>query len=304
VSPKQLLRIALVLVAALFLWGLAELVGRRGDTLERAAVFPPVDSTGVDVVEIAGDDTIRLARAGGGWTVNGYEAAASVVGELFAGLQDSTAGELVARSASSHERMGVDSAGGSHLRVFRGGDTLVHLVAGVRGHSYRSRYVRRAGDEEVYLLQGPLTQIFDRTLADWREKGIADVEADSVHVFAVERSDGSYRLERRDSVWAFANGAPADTAAVRRALEGYRALSAQGTSFATPAQADSADFDRPDRRVVLLGPRGDTLLALAFDSTAAGYWVRRAGGSTIYQLYRWKVDEIAPADSALRGADR
>jgi hypothetical protein len=77
-------------------------------------------------------------------------------------------------------------------------------------------------------------------------------------------------------------------------------VEAQGSAFATPAEADSADFARPDARVTLFGAEGDTLAALVFDSTAAGYWVRHAQGGTVYRMYGWKVDEILPIDTTLR----
>ncbi len=105
----------------------------------------------------------------------------------------------------------------------------------------------------------------------------------------------------RDSTgWRFEDGAEADSAGVTRVLDAFTPLTAQGVAFASPAQADSADFTRPDRRLILLDAADDTLAALLFDSTSTGFWVRHAGGGTIYHLLRWKVDDIAPADSTLR----
>jgi hypothetical protein len=46
---------------------------------------------------------------------------------------------------------------------------------------------------------------------------------------------------------------------------------------------------------------GDTLAALVFDSTEAGYWVRYAAGGIVYRMYGWGVDDIVPAPSRLQG---
>ena len=74
--------------------------------------------------------------------------------------------------------------------------------------------------------------------------------------------------------------------------------------FASAAQADSARFDRPERRVTLLRADGAPLLRLAFDSTAEGFWVRADSGKTIYRMDAWAVDRLAPADSTLRAATK
>lgn len=303
-TAQRLLHIAIALLAVLILWVLVEIFGPRSDVVDVRPLLIPMRAEAVDRVEIVGPgDTIRLSRTpSGAWTVNGHAAAPSMIDELFDALDDSTVAQLVAQSASSHERMGVDSASGKHVRIVGGGQELLHLIAGERGVSFRSRYVRLSGDDEVYLLEGALVPAFDRSLTDWRDKVIAAIEPDSIVRIRVDRKAGGYEIERRDSTtWRFAAGAPVDSAAIRRTLEAYRSLAAQGGAFATAAQIDSADFTRPDRRVTLVGGRGDTLLALLLDSTETGFWVRHAAGGTVFELFRWKGDEIAPADSVLRG---
>ncbi len=301
-SSKQLLRIAVALVAVLVVWGGLEIVNRRPGRPARVDVMPPLAVTEVETVEmVSPSDTIRLSRAPDGrWLVNGFEASRTAIEGLFDALGDSVRGELAAQSASSHERMGVDSAGGRYVRFRGGGRVLAALIAGNAGQGFQTRYVRRPGDDEVYLVHGELSTILDRDVEAWREKEIALVAPDSVATFAAERDGRAYALIRAEDGWRFADGGAADTAAVRRALEAYRTLSAQGVSFATAAQADSADFASPDRRVALLGPRGDTLLALAMDSTASGFWVRKAGSETVYHLYGWKADDLIPADTTVR----
>ena len=85
---------------------------------------------------------------------------------------------------------------------------------------------------------------------------------------------------------------------MRRLLGQYGPLTATG--FPTEAQLGSANFDRPDLSVTILGLNGDTLAAMVFDSAAAAYWLRRESDGTVFRVLRWKVDQLAPADSTLR----
>jgi hypothetical protein len=301
-TPRQLLHVAIALAAALFLWGVMAILGGGRDTIEERELLPMLFAGAVDTIEIAsGEQTVRLTREpDGGWSVNGYAASPEAVDELFQAAANPMRGSLVARSASSHGRMGVDSVAGKRLRVISGGDTLAHLVVGNQGRQYGTAYVRQAGDEHVYQIRGPLGTLTERTVTDWRDKRIVVLDAEQIERVTVERGRRRYTLARADSVWGFADGTAADSAEVARLLREYRTISAQASAFATPAEADSADFRPPDRRLTLLAAGSDTLAALVFDSTDAGYWVRHAGGGTVYRLHGWKVDDLTPHDSTLR----
>lgn len=300
-SPRVLKRVALALGALLVLWGAVELFVGRSDVLEQVTAVAAVTEAAVDSVEfLRQDDTVRLVKHEGQWRVNGHRTGAEAVGELFAALEEGVNAELVARNPASHARMGVDSAGG-RFRIVAGGTTKVELILGKQGPAYRSRYVRPVGDDRVYLMEGELARLFDREEYNWRDLEILALEPDSIGRIAVERGDERYVLGRADTVWTLADGSPTDSGLVRRMLDGFRRLTAQGAQpFATAAQADSADFARPDARVTLFGSAGDTLAGLVFDSTDSGFWVRHDSGGTVYNLMRWKVNELLPAESSVK----
>jgi hypothetical protein len=111
-----------------------------------------------------------------------------------------------------------------------------------------------------------------------------------------------YILTRQtDGRWAIGEEV-ADSATAERLLARYRPLEATG--FASATQLDSIDLISPDREVMLLGVTGDTLAAMLFDSTEAGYWVRRIDGETVYQLPHYRVDQLMPEVSDFRPTGR
>jgi hypothetical protein len=230
--------------------------------------------------------------------VNGFEADQDAVNELFEAVSDSVEGELVATSAVVHGRMGLDSASGIRVSFIRDDQPLAAVVFGNTGRGYPSRYVRRDGSNFVFNYEGELANLVARPADAWRNKRILDVSPDSVARVTVQRGAEGYSLMREGSEWRFGTGAPADSAAVQRMLLRYRTLDATG--FASNAQADSIDFDPPDRRVTLFNLRGDTLASVMFDSTNAGYWVQQASGGHIYRIVAWRADQMMPADSTLR----
>ena len=296
----QLRRLGIALVVLLVIWGgMSLLRALRKDRPEGFAV-PRVKPAEVDTILVArGDTTIRLVRSGAGWRVNGYPTAENSVKELLDALADTGATtELVARNASSHAQLGVDSVKGKRLVVKAGARELVRYIVGNRGSDWESSYVRRPGSDDVYLLKSRLADLAGRGVDEWRDKRLAAVEPDSVAAVEVTRGRTGYRLERAGKLWTFKDGKETDSAAVARLLEQFKSLSAAG--FATRAQADSADFATPERRVTLSAPGGRPLLALAMDSAGSNYWVRKDADSTVYRLDSWTADQLAPKDSTLR----
>ena len=302
-SPKQLARVAMVLVALLLLWGAASLA-RRGshgpsesDRFALGAI--PRDSVDSIVIQRAAD-TARLARVDSAtWTVNGHRASKDAVQDILAALGDTARRtELAGGRTTSHAGFGVDSAKGVRIRVVRGDSTVADLVQGNRGPGLEGGYFRFAGDSAVYLVAGNLAQALEQTSDELRDKRIAGVSADSVARIEVTRGRRSYTLRREGSSWMLANGGRADSTAVVELLTGYGHVEAAG--FANPAQVDSAKFARPDRQVVLLRADGSPLLKLAFDSTATGFWVRGGEDSTVYRLDNWSADRLSPSESTLK----
>jgi len=302
-SPKQLARVAMVLGALLLLWGAASLA-RRGslgpsesDRFALAAI--PRDSVDSIVIQRPAD-TARLVRVDSAtWTVNGHRASPSAVQEILAALGDTARRtELVGSRSTSHAGFGVDSAKGARVRVVRGDSTVADLVQGNRGPGLEGGYFRFASDSAVYLVGGNLAQALEQSSDELRDKRIAAVSPDSVARIEVTRGRRSYTVRRDGSAWVLAPGGRADSAAVAELLSSYRQVEAAG--FATAAQADSAQFGRPDRRLALLRADGSPLLRLAFDSTATGFWVRAGEDSTVYRVDTWSADQLTPSDSALK----
>jgi hypothetical protein len=299
VSGKHLRVIAIGVLVLLVLWGASERWSRRPDTIPPALRLPPVGAGAVDTILIAhGPDSVLLAKQPSGtWTVNRHPANQSGVDDLFQALGDSVRPELVAESPSSFARMGVDSASGRMVRLSGGGKPLIHMFVGDRGPGSDGSYVRLAGDSHVYLWAGRLPTVAQRAPDDWRDHQIGAVAPESIAVVEIQRGTKRTTLRKQGATWVLASGARADSSAVARLLDHFRKVTAAG--FASERQADSLTFGRPERRVAVRGA-AHTLLALVFDSTAGAFWARTPEGGAVYRLDFWQVDQLTPAEDALK----
>jgi hypothetical protein len=301
-TGKQLVRLAVVLVVLLLLWGAAALARRREtvDTSDRFKL-PKITRNQVDSIRItrAGETTILVRQDSATWRVNGHPASPTAVNDLLVALEDTAPpAELVAERAASHAGLGVDSASGAHVQILSKGKLLADLFSGRRTRDLDGGYLRYAGKNETYAVQGRLAEVFGRSSDEWREHRIAAVPSDSVGALEITRGRVSYSLKREGKAWTLGARGTADSAEVAGLLGALSQLDAAG--FANRAQADSAKFNPPDRRLRVLRKDSKPLLTLAFDSTASGFWVRPDTGSTIFRLESWTVDRLTPADTAVR----
>lgn len=299
-NPNHLKWIAGAVVALLLVWLGARLLPKGTDRLAgtfRLTAVPP-DSADTVTFTGSGDPVVLIKTEPGRWTVNGFPAAPAAVLEFFGGLKDSVPHELVARSTGSFARLGVDSANARRVRIVQGSRTALDLFLSERGPEYASAYVRAPGDSAVYALMGGLGGMVHRRLDDWRNRTIASVATDSVHEVDLQRGARRIVLRRVAGKWQLARGGATDSTAMHALLEHFRTITASG--FPSTAQLDSAFHGPVDRRATLRGAVG-TMVALEFDSTVGGFWVRRTGSGRedVYRLNTWDADQLFPADSTL-----
>jgi hypothetical protein len=299
-SGKQLIRLVVIFAVLLLVWGAAALARRSGGAKAGDALgLPTIDRFKVDtVVMVKGRDTTVLARQDSStWLVNGQRAARGEVADLLVALSDSSRrSELVAEEKASQAALGPDSTG-TRARVVAGGTTLAELVAGHQSSDFSGGYVRKAGDEATYLVRGRLAELLNRGAEEWRDHRIAAVPPDSIGRIEVSRGGRSYSLERVDKRWKLSRGT-ADSARAAELAGAFRDV--QATGFASPAEAGSAKFARPDRTVTLARKDGTPIVKLVFDSTKNGFWVKTDTGTTVYRVEEYTGDQLAPADTALR----
>lgn len=299
-SAKVLMRILLLLAVAVLVWGGLAVLNRSSTDTPVGFSLPRVSADSAETIAYVGpQDTIRLTRQGGAWTVNGHPAAGKVVETFFKSLGDSGArSELVAQSSESHARLGVDSTTGKHLTVQGGGKTLLDVWFGNRGPDFEGFYVRKAGEAQVFLLHGTFADLTVQPLEDWREKQVLALTPEAIGKVEVQRGKQGYALVRAGTAWSFIKGGAADSARVTRWLGTFREFRA--TSFPNPAQADSAKFAPPERSLKFYGATGELLASVELDSIASTFVMRVNDRPDRYTLEPQATTLAIPSDSTFR----
>lgn len=298
-STKLLRQIVGILLGVVVGWGLLASWQRQKRAADAKAgiMLPALTPATTDTIRYVGpSDTVILARSASGWLANGLPAGQPVVDAFFRAVNDSASrSELIAESAGSHERLGVDSAHAKRLVVIGGGKTLVDLYFGGRGPDFEGFYVRQASDPRVFLLRGTFANLTVQGIDDWRDKTLFAVAQDSVGHVEVVRGKTRYQVTRGGATWTLGNG-PADSSKVSQLLGNFTTLRATG--FPRPEQVDSAKFAPSERSVELFDLASQSLGKLELDSMSWGWMVRTKAGA-LYKLDQRMVDLITPMPDSL-----
>ncbi|HVA57647.1 MAG: DUF4340 domain-containing protein [Gemmatimonadaceae bacterium] len=299
-STKQLLRLVIILVVLLGVWGVMVLTRRPSHDRDVRLAFPSIDTATVDTVAITahGDTALLVRAAGRQWMVNGYPAAKTNVRQMLYALRD-TSNRLivVAQSPAAEASLGVTADSGQRVRIVAGGRTVLDWTTGHQTDDYAGLYVRPTAGDAVYAMHGTLVGSFGHKLDEWRDRTIVALAREGVQRVDVEHGRDKYSVIRGPKAWMVGQ-ATADSAVAARLVNQLNPLTAQ--AFATPAQAAAANFGHPTARVRVFGPTGALLADILFDSTKAGVWARADSGRTVYQVGDWVLATLAPTERTLR----
>lgn len=272
--------------------------GGGGGSLGLAAAVdgPP------DVVRIyrPDGDSLRLEARRDTARVNGFPADSAGLASLFAALDTAAADELVSRNPENHDRLGVASGGADSVVVGPSGSPGFAFLLGGSGRG--GRFVRRPGEDRVYLLEGSAASSLGRTEGNWRDLEIAALDTARVARLVVER-DGRRTAFVRDSVgWRVSGSGPLSASEAQTVLGELAGLRASSRVPADSA-VRSADFSSPDAALrAWSAPSGEGEPLLALRAVEAGdgsdFLVRRDDRPHVYPLAGYRADRVFPAPEA------
>ncbi len=284
-----------VLAALLVGYGIIRLAtGRSSAPRPSSLSLAQIAEADLDsAIIITEEETVRL-RAGERWTVNGYEAIEQAGESLKRALEKGEIGQVAARNPENHERLGVADGQGYRVSFYSGGEERLTLIIGEKGggRAFDEAYVRRAGEDEVYVLKGSLVNLGRRGVIEWRNKEILAPKREDIQRIELEYPEESFVLARDTTGWRVEpGGAQAEQSVVDGMLVQLSGLRALG--FASDSLAGALSWEEPTGRVRVLGPGGAQLGELLFLSRDdPGYFVRRADGPVVYTLSRYSGDQI------------
>jgi hypothetical protein len=178
-----------------------------------------VDTASVDKVLVFAvaekGKELELAREGSKWTVKKDNRTAnteqgSVNGALATFVKLKPLRLVTKKKEKWNEYSVTDSS--TRVKVFKGTELAADLFVGRIGYNQSSdgqfnaggifTYVRLAGENEVYAVEGFLESTFNRSFNDWRDKSFLRLKKDMITEIQFSYpADSSFTLTKKDNRW-------------------------------------------------------------------------------------------------------
>ena len=151
----------------------------------------------IDRVEVrSSDNSVTLLKGDNGWTVNekaGYRANMQTLRQRLIAIAESRVIEPKTANPDNYSRIGVDdvASGSESVSIKLGGlATAIDLLVGKQNYQGQaSTYVRRAGEQQSYLVSGTLKM--ESEPSAWLLKDIFNIGSPRIRRVSLQHADGS-----------------------------------------------------------------------------------------------------------------
>ena len=103
----------------------------------------------------------------------------------------------------------VDSTG-TLVKMFQNGVEKVSFILGKSGSSYSELYARRAVSNDVALVNGASSYVFNRPVKDWRDRTILSTPRERIQEIRYQYGDTTFVLAFKDSTWTIGKDSTQD----------------------------------------------------------------------------------------------
>lgn len=301
-SPRHLKVIFAALAVLVVAYTIMRILSRDGQRSGNDDIVAAV-AGGFDAIRMVGPeagDSVQLEEKDGAWTVNGYPADTALVRQLVEGLDTARVGRLVARSATTHPRLGLEEESAWRVEIGPAGDPAVTFLVGGGGPD--GRYARFPPSDEVFTVPTASVSLLTRSVDEWRDRIVVAADTSEIRRIAVRRNDqpAPVFLARgagdAGAPWTL-EGSAADTTSVQALLRESANLTAAG--FPSDSAVFTVDFGSPDAVLEMFdsdSPDTPPALSLLFVAApdAPDILVRRADAPLTYRISSAQARRLLP----------
>ncbi len=184
-----------------------------------------VNADEITAVEVdaksAGGKPVTLKKENDVWKVEAdgktYRADQPVAGSMIAQLNDMKPKSLVTTDKDRWKEFEVTDSLGTRVKLFKGNDLVADVIFGKFSYSQpqtMTSYVRLAGENDVYGVNGMLAMSFNRNANSFRDKTLINSNSSDWNKLTFTYpADSSFTMEKVNNKW-MVDGAVADSASV------------------------------------------------------------------------------------------
>lgn len=271
----------------------------RGKTFEN---FLGLNDEEINRIDVLGpEDTLSFRLDGGNWYVavdSLYRPADTMaVRNMIRLALEMKVGNVISQNAERRKDFMVDDTGGNLVRFYQNDRLLSEIIIGKQSNDFSHTYIRRPGDDEVYLADGLLTYAYRRQKTQWFNKTIFSIPPVTVRSVELDYDKQAHKFWLADSVWFYGerpyrDSTLADTIKTRMLLTTLCNLSAN--DFVNAADSGLIDFDNPSLtlKITLADGSIKSLVFAAVNETTSRVFCRTPDYTDTFVIFRSRYDNL------------
>jgi hypothetical protein len=255
---------------------------RSADSASTGLLFT-VDSLLVDKVEIKmSASALVLEKRGAEWFVAqpiNYKADQANIGQLIHQIKNLEVKSIISNKPEKQSVFQVDQTG-TQVTLYEKGVEKVAFVLGKMAASYSESYARKLNSNDVFLVEGASSYMFNRQVKDWRDKTILTAPKESIKEVRYQYGDTAFSITLSDSAW-FAGKDKAQQSVVEGIVSSLSHL-----------QADDFIDSTVSPKVVAMITYAGVQLRFSFDKALNKYYIQSSNSPQWFVLEQWKANQI------------
>ena len=213
--------------------------------------------------------TVEIDRDGDHWKIvkpAPYAADDTAVRMALSTLVNAKASDFIADAPGDVTQYGLEKPHLTATVMLKNGEQQSMLFGFKQSEQGKSGiYVRRGERAPVYAVAGYVMSSLDKSVLDFRNRTIVNVDPEAVGTVKVKNSDGEFTLKRAGTDWDVIAGGKtteADIPVVERLLNQLRDLKGQSIVADPMPSAQPFGLDNPAAEITLIGKDGKELGAV------------------------------------------
>lgn len=312
-----------ILVAALFaqaaIIAVVNVAGNEPKIAPAAKIYPGFEPDKATKIVLSGpkgtesaekdkaEKTVTLEKNGTTWGVqsaDGYPVEASKVTELLKSIQNMAARGPVVTKTAYHKKLEVaDDAYNRKVTITHDGKDETFFIG--TSPSFKKVHLRKAGSNDVVLVEGISAWDLGTTGAEWVNKTYFKVPESDVWSLQVKNASGQYALEKGpDNSWALV-GAPAGAKLAKSTIDDVVRKAANVTLDELVGKGEKPEqgFGSPSATVTLVTgtstiagvpPKTTETKTIVVGAKGEGdkYFVKASGSDYVVRAASWAIDPL------------
>ena len=271
----------------------------RGKTYDN---FLGLNDSEINRIDILGpEDTLTFRLDGDNWyvTVDSLYRSADTMSirNVIKTAIDLKVGNVISQNAERRKDFMVDDAGGNLVRFYQNDRLLSEIIIGKPANDFTHTYIRKPGDDEVYLADGLITYAYRRQRTQWFNKTIFFIPPVTVKSVELDYDKKARKLWQSDSIWFYGerpyrDSSLADTIKTRMFLTTLCNL--QANDFVNAADSGLIDFDNPSLalKMTLTDGTVKSLVFAAVNESTSRVFCRTPDYSDTFVVFRSRFDNL------------